>query len=192
VQQLGGVVPGIANNVGWHFLNFTRYQFKLINSALHYQSRHQVARNFCAEPLRWYDAIAPYLLVSRRPSRPPRPAARHSPHAVAVLPHHSHPAPGRGHQLRLPSRVPGKICLADQRGPLENSRFRRQSTFSFGAFQSPYKQAFGRLYGFYKATLAGSHAVELAVADDSCSMLLPITGTVAHSNALVLMLKMLP
>jgi hypothetical protein len=64
MQQLGGVVPDIVNNVGRYFLKFSRYQFELINSHLHDQSRHQVAINFYAAPLLWHDTIAPYLLVS--------------------------------------------------------------------------------------------------------------------------------
>ncbi|MBJ6143811.1 hypothetical protein [Hymenobacter sp. BT559] len=64
VQQLKGVVPDIVNNVGRYFLKFTRYQFELINSDLHDQSKHQVAITFYAEPLHWHDSIAPYLLVS--------------------------------------------------------------------------------------------------------------------------------
>jgi len=64
VQQLGGTVPDIVNNVGRYFLKFTRYQFELINSDLHDPGRHQVAINFYAEPLLWHDTIAPYLLVS--------------------------------------------------------------------------------------------------------------------------------
>jgi hypothetical protein len=64
VQQLNGLVPDIVNNVGRYFLKFTRYQFELINSNLHDQSKHQVAINFYTEPLHWHDTIAPYLLVS--------------------------------------------------------------------------------------------------------------------------------
>lgn len=79
-------------------------------------------------------------------------------------------------------QVPGKIYLADQRGLLETSQFRRQSTFSFGAFQREHKQPFGRLYGLNEETLAGGHVVELAVADDSYIVLLPITGAVAYGT----------
>jgi len=64
VQQLGGLVPDIVNNVGRYFLKFTRYQFELINSNLHDQTKHQVALNFYAELLLWHDTIGPYLLVS--------------------------------------------------------------------------------------------------------------------------------
>ncbi len=79
-------------------------------------------------------------------------------------------------------QTPGKIYLADQRGTLETSQFRRQSTFSFGAFQNEYKQPFGRLYGLNEETLAGGHAVEFAVTIDSYIVLLPITGGVAYST----------
>jgi hypothetical protein len=64
VQKLKGVVPDIVNNVGRYFLKFTRYQFELINSDLHDQSKHHVAITFYAEPLHWHDSIASYLLVS--------------------------------------------------------------------------------------------------------------------------------
>ena len=82
----------------------------------------------------------------------------------------------------MPTQVPGKIYLADQRGVLENSQFRRQSTFSFGAFQHEHKAPFGRLYGLNEETLAGGHVVELAVAEDSYVVLLPITGAVGFST----------
>lgn len=82
----------------------------------------------------------------------------------------------------MSKQVPGKIYLADQRGLLETSQFRRQSTFNFGSFQREYKQPFGRLYGLNEETLAGGHAVEFAVAADSYIVLLPITGAVAFST----------
>jgi redox-sensitive bicupin YhaK (pirin superfamily) len=77
-------------------------------------------------------------------------------------------------------QVPGKIYLADQRGLLETSEFRRHSTFNFGTFQSEHKEPFGRLYGLHEETLAGGHAVEFTVAEDSYIVLLPITGAVAY------------
>lgn len=79
-------------------------------------------------------------------------------------------------------QVPGKIYLADQRGLLETSQFRRQSTFSFGAFQREHKQPFGCLYGLNEETLAGGHAVEFLVSQDSYLVLLPITGGVEFST----------
>ncbi len=79
-------------------------------------------------------------------------------------------------------QIPGKIYLADQRGVLETSQFRRQSTFSFGAFQSEHKAPFGHLYGLNEETLAGGHTVEFLVEYDSYIVLLPITGAVEFST----------
>ena len=89
VQQLNGVVPDIVNNVGRYFLKFSGYQFELINSSLHDQSRHQVAVNFYSEPLLWHDGIG-----GRRACRDQRRSA-YAPLSVATLPYHSLPAPGR-------------------------------------------------------------------------------------------------
>ncbi|RYY21434.1 MAG: hypothetical protein EOO36_00790 [Cytophagaceae bacterium] len=82
----------------------------------------------------------------------------------------------------MPPQIPGKIYLADQRGLVENSQFRRQSTFNFEAFQSAHKGPFGRLYGLNEETLAGGHAVAFAVEYDSYLVLLPITGAVGFST----------
>ncbi len=82
----------------------------------------------------------------------------------------------------MSKQIPSKIYLADQRGLLETSQFRRQSTFNFGAFQREHKEPFGRLYGLNEEILAGGHAVEFAVAADSYIVLLPITGAVAYST----------
>jgi redox-sensitive bicupin YhaK (pirin superfamily) len=79
-------------------------------------------------------------------------------------------------------QVPGKIFLADQRGLVESPHFRRQSTFSFGAYQQAHKEPFGRLYGLNEEVLGGGHEVELPVAQDSYIIVLPITGTVAYST----------
>ncbi len=82
----------------------------------------------------------------------------------------------------MSQQVSGKIYLADQRGLLETSEFRRQSTFNFGAFQSEHKQPFGHLYGLNEETLAGGHALALTVAHDSYLVLLPLTGAVAYGT----------
>lgn len=79
-------------------------------------------------------------------------------------------------------QVPGKIYLADQRGTIESSEFRRQSTFNFGAFQREHKEPFGRLYGLNEETLAGGHTVELEVSQDSYVVLLSITGGIEFST----------
>ncbi|MFD1871879.1 hypothetical protein [Hymenobacter bucti] len=80
-------------------------------------------------------------------------------------------------------QVPGKIYLAEQRGVVESPQFRRQSTFSFGAYQHAHKEPFGRLYGLNEETLAGGHEVALPVAHDSYVVVLPITGTVVYDAA---------
>jgi hypothetical protein len=76
--------------------------------------------------------------------------------------------------------APGKIYLADQRGLLATSAFRRYSTFSFGLFQRVHKEPFGRLYGLHEETLAGGYTSAFAVAESSYVVLLPITGAVAY------------
>ncbi|RZK34076.1 MAG: pirin, partial [Hymenobacter sp.] len=65
------------------------------------------------------------------------------------------------------TQVPGKIYLADQRGLVENSQFRRHSTFNFEAFQHEHKGPFGHLYGLNEETLAGGHEVAFNVGFDS-------------------------
>ena len=79
-------------------------------------------------------------------------------------------------------QIPGKMYLADQRGVVESSLFRRQSTFSFGDFQHEHKGPFSCLYGLNEETLAGGHTVEFAVAQDSYIVLLPVTGGVEFST----------
>jgi hypothetical protein len=64
LQQLNGLVPDIANNLGQLFLKFSNFQFEIINSDLLDKSKHQVAVNFYADPLVWHDTIGDYLLVS--------------------------------------------------------------------------------------------------------------------------------
>ncbi len=79
-------------------------------------------------------------------------------------------------------QVPGKIYLADQRGLLETSQFRRQSTFNFGVYQQEHKEPFGRLYGLNEEWLAGGKQVEFLVEHDSYVVLLPITGGIEFST----------
>jgi hypothetical protein len=64
LQQLNEIVPDILNNLGQQFLQFTQYQFEIINSDLQDRSRHRVAINFYSEPLCWHDTISNYLLLS--------------------------------------------------------------------------------------------------------------------------------
>jgi hypothetical protein len=64
MQQLNGVVPGILNILGKHFLQFKNYRFEIINSDIKNKASHQVAINFFSEPMIWHDTINDYLLVS--------------------------------------------------------------------------------------------------------------------------------
>jgi hypothetical protein len=68
LQQLGGLVPDVLDNLGRHFLRFSKFQFEIINSDVLDKSRHQVAVNFYSEPLRWHDTVGAYLLVSEEPA----------------------------------------------------------------------------------------------------------------------------
>lgn len=64
IRQLNETVPDILNNLGKHFLGFTKFQFEIINSDLQDKTKHQVAINFYSEPLVWHDTIGHFLLVS--------------------------------------------------------------------------------------------------------------------------------
>lgn len=64
VQQLGGVVPDVLDNLGRRFLRFDKFQFELINSDLLDPSKHQVAVNFFTEPLVWHATVGAYLIAS--------------------------------------------------------------------------------------------------------------------------------
>jgi hypothetical protein len=74
--------------------------------------------------------------------------------------------------------TPGKLFLADQRGVLETSTFRRFSTFQFGRYVHAHKQPFGRLLALNEETLAGGHTVSLPVTEASYLLILPLTGEV--------------
>ncbi|TGE06341.1 pirin family protein [Hymenobacter fodinae] len=77
-------------------------------------------------------------------------------------------------------QTPGKIFLADQRGLLETSQFRRYSTLNFGTYQAEHKVPVGSLIGFNEETLAGGHSLELVAPTDAHVLLIPITGEVAY------------
>ncbi|RSK51471.1 hypothetical protein [Hymenobacter rigui] len=64
LPQLNGLIPDIVDNLGRHFLKFSRFQFEIINSDLRDRSRHQVAINFYSDALCWHDTIGTLLLVS--------------------------------------------------------------------------------------------------------------------------------
>jgi hypothetical protein len=64
LQQLGGLVPDVLDNLGRRFLRFENFQFELINSDLLDSSKHQVAINFFSEPLLWQATVGPYLVAT--------------------------------------------------------------------------------------------------------------------------------
>jgi hypothetical protein len=64
LRQLNDLIPDIINNLGRHFLKFTKFQFEIINSDLQDISKHQVAISFYSDPVVWHDTIGQYLLVS--------------------------------------------------------------------------------------------------------------------------------
>lgn len=64
LPQLQGLVPDVVDNLGRHFLKFSRFQFEIINSDLLDRSRHQVAITFYSDPLTWHATISNLLLVS--------------------------------------------------------------------------------------------------------------------------------
>jgi hypothetical protein len=64
LQQLGGVVPDVLDNLGRRFLKFDKFQFELINSDLLDPGKHQVAVSFFTEPLVWHATVGAYLIVS--------------------------------------------------------------------------------------------------------------------------------
>ncbi|MCC3160636.1 hypothetical protein LJ737_25585 [Hymenobacter sp. 15J16-1T3B] len=86
LQQLGGLVPDIVDNLGRRFLPFSQFQFELINSDLQDRSRHQVAVNFYSDALTWHDTISTNLLVSVAGAAPAAPGAGQPTHLVALQP----------------------------------------------------------------------------------------------------------
>ena len=78
----------------------------------------------------------------------------------------------------MPTPTPGKIFLADERGVVETTAFRRFCTFNFGAFQHAHKQPLASLRALNDELLAGGTTVALPVAEAAHIVLLPITGVV--------------
>jgi hypothetical protein len=64
VQQLKGIIPGVLDNLGRHFLSFDNYRFEIINSDIKNKSQHTVAINFISQPMTWHYTIGNYMLVS--------------------------------------------------------------------------------------------------------------------------------
>jgi hypothetical protein len=75
-------------------------------------------------------------------------------------------------------QTPGKIFLADQRGVVETSEFRRYSTFTFGAYTHEHKSAFGSLYALNEETLGGTQHLKFTTDRPTYMLLIPVTGEV--------------
>lgn len=75
-------------------------------------------------------------------------------------------------------QIPGKIFLAEQRGVLETTTFRRYCTFPFAAYLDEDKAPFGGLLAVNEETLAAGQAVALPAPAAACVLVLPLVGTV--------------
>lgn len=64
IQQLGGIMPDILNNLGRRFLAFNKFQLEIINSDIDEKVKHQVAISFYSEPMIWHDTVDNFLLIS--------------------------------------------------------------------------------------------------------------------------------
>ncbi len=64
LQQLKGIVPDIANNLGKLFLPFNNYRFEINNSSIKDKTKHQVAINFYTDPITLHDTLDNQLLLS--------------------------------------------------------------------------------------------------------------------------------
>jgi len=100
LQQLGGVVPDVLDNLGRRFLKFDKFQFELINSDLLDPGKHQVAVSFFTEPLVWYETVGAYLIVSPLAASASEAVSVHTfqlqpylaIHSLQVAPAHAHAA----------------------------------------------------------------------------------------------------
>ena len=80
-------------------------------------------------------------------------------------------------------QIPGRIFLAEQRGLLETSHFRRYCTFRFGAYTNEHHAPFGSLLAINEETLAGGQAVALPATTAACVLVLPLLGAVRVGTA---------
>lgn len=64
IQQLGDVIPDIANAYGKLCLPFKNFRFEIIQSHIENKSHHRVAIWFYSEPLIWLETVGERLLVS--------------------------------------------------------------------------------------------------------------------------------
>ncbi|WP_245119881.1 pirin [Hymenobacter volaticus] len=79
-------------------------------------------------------------------------------------------------------QTPGTIYLAEQRGLVETSEFRRYSTFNFGPYAHEHKTPFGNLCVVNEETLGGGQHLEYTVEQASYIILIPIIGEVTAAT----------
>ncbi len=78
---------------------------------------------------------------------------------------------------------PGQIHLADQRGVIQNERFRRFSSFGNDDAVYTQRKAFGPLQVFNDETLAAAQSVDISINQACYFVLIPITGAVIIKNS---------
>lgn len=65
IEQLGGIMPDIIDNISLHFMQIQECRFEIINSDRRNIEKHQVAFNFFSPNMLWHDTIGgDKLLVS--------------------------------------------------------------------------------------------------------------------------------
>lgn len=71
---------------------------------------------------------------------------------------------------------PGQIYLADQRGMIETTAFRRYATFNYQEYFDMHRRPFGRLLVFNDEILAPKKCIGINISTSCYLMIMPITG----------------
>lgn len=64
IQQLGKIMPDIANVSGKLCLPFTQFRFDIIHSHVSNKEAHRIAITFFSDPLTWIDTLGDRLLIA--------------------------------------------------------------------------------------------------------------------------------
>lgn len=64
IQQLSNLIPDVKNVLGRTFLNFTQYQFEIIDSSPAHQRLQTIAVSFYSDWIEWVDTIGDRMLLS--------------------------------------------------------------------------------------------------------------------------------
>ncbi|MVN23056.1 pirin family protein [Mucilaginibacter arboris] len=76
----------------------------------------------------------------------------------------------------------GQIYLADQRGVLETSAFRRYSTFNYAGYFEEHRKAFDKLEVLNDQILAANRSVNISFKQSEYIIIIPITGEVIYKG----------